>query len=73
MSNQLEWKRVRYGDPFNRQGWHYVAGTYRIEPLIDRRWFLFGRMLATYGTLSGRSEQLRRQHKPITRRAANEA
>jgi hypothetical protein len=55
MSNQLEWKRVRYGDPFNRQGWNYVAGTYRIDPLADRRWFLFGRhsrhLWNAFGTL----------------------
>jgi hypothetical protein len=56
MSNQLEWERIRHVDPLDRrQGWHYVSGKYRVEPLVDRRWYLFGRharhLWNAFGTL----------------------
>ena len=51
LAHRLAWKRVRHVDPLNRREWHYVASKYRVEPLVDRRWFLFGRhSRSTYGT-----------------------
>ena len=55
LTNQLEWKRVWHVDPLSRREWHYVAGKYRVEPLVDRRWYLFGRhtrhLWNAFGTL----------------------